>query len=204
MYKQEPPKQQVLGISGSPRKNGNSDVLLEHVQKGVEALRIQCEKIHLRTMDFQSCIGCERCRKDKSCTGLKDDMTKVYPKVVSSQGLVLLSPAHTYNVSALMKAFIDRMYTFYNFGNDRPRSWSSQLAGQNRKAVLVGVAEQTDPKDMGFTIESMRVALQSLGYEVIDELAVYGIFDRGKVKNDVEVLEKATTLGKTLARSIVA
>lgn len=202
-YRQASPKKQILGIGGSPRKKGNSDVLLEHILMGVQEKAVPHDQVQLRELDFQACVGCERCRKDKKCTGLKDELQPVYSKIIDSQGLILISPAHTYNVTAMMKAFIDRMYTFYNFGNDRPRSWTSQLAGQNRKALLVGIAEQTNKKDMGFTIEAMRLSLDSLGYEIVDELEVYGIFDRGKVSEKSEILAQAKGLGTMLAQSII-
>ncbi|MBS3759742.1 MAG: flavodoxin family protein [Desulfobacterales bacterium] len=60
------PEDKVLGVAGSPRKNGNSDVLLRQVLKGVGQENIACSLIQLRDIQFQGCIGCERCRKDKS------------------------------------------------------------------------------------------------------------------------------------------
>jgi hypothetical protein len=101
-----------------------------------------------------------------------------------------------------MKAFIDRLYCFYNFDNNRPRGWSSQLANQGRKAVLAAVCEQENKADMGFTLEAMRIPLEALGYEILGELPVFGIFDRAKVKEKEEVLIEAFKLGSDLATSI--
>lgn len=61
-----------------------------------------------------------------------------------------------------MKAFIDRLYCFYNLGSDRPRSWSSQFANQNRVAVLAAISEQESSEDMGFTLKAMRMPLEAL------------------------------------------
>ena len=108
-----------------------------------------------------------------------------------------------YNITAWMKAFIDRLYCFYNFDDNRPRGWSSRLAGQKRKAVIVAVCEQQNKRDMGFTIEAMRLPLEALGYEILKELPVFGIFDRGAVKKDEEILTKASELGRKLAKSIL-
>jgi len=192
----------VFGIGGSPRKGGNSDVLLKHILNGAKQSHVPTENIKLRDYQFQPCVGCEKCRKDKICTGLNDGMQLLYPKVIGSKGLVLVCPTHNYNITAWMKAFIDRLYCLYNFDNNRPRGWSSQLSGQNRKAVLAAVCEQVNKEDMGFTLEAMRLPIEALGYEIIDELAVFGIFDRGKVKEEKEVLAKATQLGIKLAKSM--
>jgi hypothetical protein len=77
------------------------------------------------------------------------------------------------------------------------------LAGQDRKAVIVAVCEQENKKDMGFTLEAMRTPIEALGYQVIGEQAIFRVFDRGKVKEDTESLERVFSLGKTLAKSLI-
>ncbi|AQQ10022.1 2-amino-4-deoxychorismate dehydrogenase [Sedimentisphaera cyanobacteriorum] len=201
-FKQNLPEKQIIAVSASPRKGGNSDAVLESISAGISETGISCRQIQLRDLDFKSCIGCERCRKDKICTGLSDDLTEIYPSFIESQGLVLISPTHNYNVTAMMKAFIDRLYCFYNFENTVPRRWSSQLSGQGRKAAAVGIAEQMNEKDMGFTIPSMKLPLEALGYEFADELAVFGLFDRGRAKDCPDVLDNARKLGGKLADSL--
>ena len=196
------PGQRITGIAASPRKNGNSDVLLNHMVNGPRQISVPAEKIHLRNYLFQPCIGCEKCRKDKICTGLNDGMHLLYPKIIQSQGLILVSPTHNYNITAWMKAFIDRLYCFYDFDNNCPRGWSSRLANQNRKAVIAAVCEQENKKDMGFTLEAMRLPLNALGYQIIGELAVFKIFKRGAVKKEKEILAKAVKLGEDLALSL--
>ena len=196
------PKLEVLGISGSPRRNGNSDVILKRIISGVSQEKISSDYLNLTNINFQGCIGCENCRKDKICTGLTDGMSILYNKIISSKGLILVSPTHNYNITSWMKAFIDRLYCFYNFENDRPRSWSSRLADQDRKAVIAAVCEQETKADMGFTIEAMVKPLEALGYEIIGELSVFKIFDKAKVKHDKDAMERAFALGKKLARSI--
>ena len=196
------PKNEIFGVSGSPRKNGNSDILLKTIISGVIEENLAANYCNLRDIQFQGCIGCERCRKDKICTGLIDGMSLIYNKIVSSKGLVLVSPTHNYNVTSWMKAFIDRLYCFYNFKNDRPRSWSSQLAGQGRKVVIAAICEQETKEDMGYTIEAMRKPLEALGYEIVGELSVFRIFDKAKVKQDPKAIEKARQLGVKLAKSI--
>ena len=196
------PKNTIIGFSGSPRKNGNSDILLKTIMSGVSQEKLPCEFYNLTDIQFKGCIGCEKCRKDKICTGLIDGMSLIYPKLVSAKGLVLVSPTHNYNVTSWMKAFIDRLYCFYNFENDRPRSWSSQFAKQNRKAVVAAICEQESVEDMGFTLEAMKKPLEALGYEVVGELPVFKIFDKSKVKNDKKSIDSAFEFGQKLAKHI--
>ena len=196
------PGGEVLGVSGSPRRNGNSDVILKTIIAGISQCNVSADYLNLTELQFQGCIGCERCRKDKICTGLTDGMSLIYEAVVSSRGLVLVSPTHNYNITSWMKAFIDRLYCFYDFADNRPRSWSSRLAGQGRKAVIAAVCEQETQADMGFTLEAMQKPLEALGYEIIGKLAVFKIFDKARVKQDPGVMNQALALGKSLAQAM--
>jgi multimeric flavodoxin WrbA len=194
------PQNEVLGISGSPRRNGNSDILLQNIIAGLTQKNIPSERVNLTNIQFQGCIGCERCRKDKICTGQIDGMSVIYNRIISSKGLVLVCPTHNYNITSWMKAFIDRLYCFYIFNKERPGPWSSQLAGQSRKAVIAAICEQENKEDMGFTIEAMKKPLEALGYEIIGELPVFKTFHKGKVKNDEAAMSKAYELGVKLGR----
>ena len=197
------PANEVLGINGSPRKNGNSDILLDNIIAGLSQKNISSERINLKDIQFQGCIGCERCRKDKICTGQIDGMSVIYNRIISSKGLILVCPTHNYNITSWMKAFIDRLYCFYIFGKERPGPWSSQLANQDRKAVIAAICEQENKKDMGFTIEAMKKPLEALGYEIVGELTVFKTFDKGKVKQNKSAMEKSYELGIKLAQAIM-
>ncbi|NWH05372.1 flavodoxin family protein [Desulfobacter latus] len=196
------PEKTVLGFSGSPRINGNSDLILNQIISGVVRENIAADALNLTKLKFQGCIGCEKCRKDKICTGLTDDLSPVYDRIISAKGLILVSPTHNYNVTSWMKALIDRLYCFYNFNDNRPRSWTSQLENQGRKAVIAAICEQESVEDMGFTLEAMRQPLAALGLDVIGELAVFRIFDKAKVKDDKEAMGKAYQLGRDLACAV--
>ena len=189
----------ILAMGGSPRKGGNSDLLMKAFARGARSAGAECEMVQLRDYAISSCIGCEKCRKDGVCRGPQDGMQLLYPKVVAAQGLALFSPTHNYNVTAWMKAFIDRLYCFYVFDKQRPGPWSSRLAGQGRKAVICAVCEQPDDEGMGFTREAMRLPLEAFGYEVVREVAVYGVFAKGGVREHEEALSQAEEAGVGLA-----
>ena len=192
----------VLAVGGSPRAHGNSDRLLAAAVETVSAAGFSAEAVFLRDYEFRPCIGCEQCRKDRACTGLRDGMALLYPKIEAARGLILASPVHHYNVTAWMKAFIDRLYCYYDFTDDRPRGWSSRLAGQGRKAAVIAVGEQENPEDMGFAAEAMSMPAAALGYEVIGHQGVLGVFDRGRVRERPDAMAEAATLGRRLAEAL--
>ena len=194
----------VLGVSGSPRRGGNSDLLLQAILEGAAAGGVETEAVFLREYQFQGCIGCERCRKDGECTGLLDGMQLLYPKIRESHGLVLVSPIYSYNVTALMKAFIDRLYAFYHFDDQRPGHWHSRIGNQGRSAVLAVVGEQANVEDGGMdvTMAVMRRSATALGCEIAAEVPVLGVFQKGKVREQPQFLEHARAAGSILASKL--
>ncbi|MCB2226769.1 MAG: flavodoxin family protein [Desulfarculaceae bacterium] len=192
----------ILAISGSPRKGANSGKLASEVLAGAAEAGHDTELIRLREHEFSACIGCERCRKSKACIGLDDGMQALYPLVDKAQGLVLISPTHNYNVSALMKAFIDRLYCFYDFGEQRPGPWGSRLAGQGRKALIGAVAEQLDSEGLGVVLPALRLPLESFGYEVVGELVAPGVFPPGAVSRDAAIMAQAHAAGRALGQAV--
>ncbi|MCF8097823.1 MAG: flavodoxin family protein [Desulfarculaceae bacterium] len=194
----------ILAVGASPRASGNTDKLIAAAIKGAAVL-CGSDTVHLRDYTFSPCVGCEACRKTGACAKFHDGMTLIYPKLDQAQGLLLASPVHNYNVTAWMKAFIDRLYPYYIFTGERPGDWPSRLAGQGRKAALLAVSEQR-PGEAGMdrTLEAMRLPLTPLGFEVVAELPVYGVFQRGRVARDAEVMAKAKALGRKLAQSLSA
>ena len=192
----------ILGISASPRKNSNSDKIMAQVLKSAKENGAKVLGLKLRDYTFSSCIGCEKCRKHKTCTRFNDGMSLIYPLIEKARGLVWVTPVHTYNVSAPLKGLIDRMYCYYDFTDSRPRGWSSRLAGQGRAAVIGCIGEQTTPDNLGVVMPAMRLPLESHGYEIVGELKVLGVFDPGKVAQKTKAMDLAAKYGRDLARAV--
>jgi hypothetical protein len=193
---------EVIGISGSPRAGGNTDILLSQFLKGVMKVGLKTEKIFLRDYSIQPCIGCEQCRKSKRCLRFQDGMQLLYPKIEESKGIVVGSPTYNYNVTPWIKIFIDRLYQYYDVTDDRPRRFSSRLAGQGRRGIVFTIYEQVEELYRGYTLEAMRRPLEDLGYEITCEFLALGFFDRGSISEDHELLQLALQKGLELGMKL--
>ena len=91
----------VVGISGSPRRNGNTACLIKKSLEEIETHGIETELISLSEYNITDCRGCERCKDSYSCV-IKDDMQKIYPKLVSADAIVVGSPTYFYGMTAIM------------------------------------------------------------------------------------------------------
>lgn len=101
----------VIGINGSPRKEGNTFILLKTVFAELEKRGIETEIIQIGGQSIRSCRACYTCRKtkDRKCV-IKDDMVnECIEKMAAADGIVLGTPTYFADVSSEMKAFIDRV-----------------------------------------------------------------------------------------------
>lgn len=97
----------IVAIQGSPRKNGNTDLVLNAFLSGAEEEGASVDKIYLRDLTFKNCRGCNACHKKGECV-IKDELTPVFNTILAADILVLASPIYSMSVTAEMKGFIDR------------------------------------------------------------------------------------------------
>ncbi|WP_214019759.1 flavodoxin family protein [Methanoculleus sp.] len=97
----------VLGISGSPRRHGNTETLLDAVLEGAREAGADVEKVVLRPLEYAACRGCNACHRTGVCV-INDDLTEVFEKIAVADVLVLASPIYSMGITAEAKGLIDR------------------------------------------------------------------------------------------------
>ncbi len=95
----------VIAICGSPRKNGNTEIMLKEALNGAERKGAKTELIQLSGKNIKHCLGCDDC--NFPCR-IKDDMGKIYEKMINVDVIIIGSPVYYCNVSGLLKNFMDR------------------------------------------------------------------------------------------------
>lgn len=108
----------VLIIAGSPRKDGNSDLLASQFAKGAQEAGHSVETIHIRDLKLGYCIGCLSCLKTQKCFQ-NDDANSILPKMMDADVVCFATPVYYYSVTAQMKTFIDRMNPLYGRMKDK-------------------------------------------------------------------------------------
>ncbi|MBQ3405311.1 MAG: flavodoxin family protein [Oscillospiraceae bacterium] len=103
----------VLIISSSPRKNGNSQLLCEQFKRGAEEKGHRVELVRLTDRNIGFCRACDGCMRNGGTCVLKDDMAEILEQFKKADVLVLATPVYYYGVSAPMKTFIDRTYPIW-------------------------------------------------------------------------------------------
>ncbi len=115
----------IVAVNGSPRKNWNTHILLNKAIECSESMGANTELINLYDLDYKGCLDCMSCKakgsKSLGHCAANDELTPVLDKIDKSDGLILGSPIYMMDVSAMMRAFLERLtYQYANFDNTGP------------------------------------------------------------------------------------
>jgi len=173
----------IVGICGSPRKNGNSEILLDEFLRYFEG-RAEIKKIFLNSLKFVPCQECENVRKDGRCK-INDDMQKVYDEIESSDIVVVSSPIFFGSLSAQTKMMIDRFQCqwlginfFKTFKPKRKRGYF----------ICVEASQRDDFVENAKSI--IKNFFSTIGAVYSGEVICKGIDEKGKVREKRECFDK--------------
>ncbi len=184
----------VLGVIGSPRKNGNTHVLVSRILEGVQSEGISTDTIFLNDLSIMECDGCHVCWEKEKCVK-KDDMSNLYDKIIESDVIVFGTPVYWYGPTALMKGFIDR-FVYFNGPKNRKKI-------KNKLAVIAVPFEEENDETVAPVVLFFEKSLNFLEVKLIGKIIAPGVTRRGEVKEKKEYMDKAYDLGKEVAKTIV-
>ncbi|OGP60577.1 MAG: hypothetical protein A2V67_15170 [Deltaproteobacteria bacterium RBG_13_61_14] len=179
----------IIGLAGSPRQGGNSELLLDALLAGAESRGAEVEKYTLNRLSIRGCQACYACAKTGRCKQ-RDDMDRLLPALLAAKVWVFASPVYWWGPSAQLKLALDRMFPFCH----------PPLLGrvQGKQAVLITASEDKPAAAAPHLRGMMREAMNYLGVEWAGELLVQA-YKKGEVKNNPAALAKARKLGQKLA-----
>lgn len=183
-------KKKILGVVGSPRKKGNTHILVSTILEGAKGEGADTELLFLNDLNIRECDGCHVCWKGKHCAK-KDDMNPVYPKITQSDTIVFGTPVYWYGPTALMKCFIDR-FVYFNCPENRAKI-------RGRSAIIAVPFEEENLKTASLLIKFFEKSLQFLEMNLIRKILVPGVSGRGDIMKKPAVLEKSYRVGERLA-----
>jgi len=184
----------VLAFAGSPRKGGNSDVLLDAFLDGCTRAGAEIVRYRLFDHTIQPCIGCGGCDQTGVCV-VKDDMHLFYDALRQASRIVIASPIYFYGVTAQTKAFIDRLQALWSERQLKTKA-GTWVKDDSRRGVFLSVAATQGEKVFDGAILSVRYAFDAIGMRYGGELTVRGIDRRGDLKTRPEILEQAVGAGQ--------
>ena len=148
----------VIGIVSSPRKGGNTEILVRQALKAAREAGAETELVSVAKMNISPCDGCGACEKNGICK-IKDDMQVIYQQLESADGIVFGTPVYFMNVTAQAKAIIDRTYAFLH-----ARKLRGKVAAGIVVARRVGAGQVLSILYSYFTMHRMLTAGGGIGY----------------------------------------
>ncbi len=119
----------VLGVLGSPRIGGNSDILLEQALAGARDAGAEAEKIILCRKKISGCLNCEKCNETGICS-IKDDMPEIHKKILEADLVIHSVPVYFWAMTAQMKAYLDRWCAFYDANWEWHKAYAPKMKGK--------------------------------------------------------------------------
>ncbi len=182
----------VIAIVGSPRPAGNTNYLVDQVLQEIAAHGLKIEKIILSHHRVNPCLGHEDCASFSACRQ-NDDAPWILDKFSNAEGVILGSPVYYYNMTAQMKAFVDRNYFLYTHGVS-PRALCAGL-------IVIGGGAGIE-----HTVRALRRFLK-LSTNIPDDkiVTLTGCASKpGEVKNSLALVDEARNLGRQMAEILVS
>ncbi|MFH1663100.1 MAG: flavodoxin family protein [Chloroflexota bacterium] len=186
----------VLGINGSPRRGGNTDLLLAEVMRGAASKGVEVKTIFLGELIIAPCQHCNDCFAAGECK-IEDDMQLIYRELAAADRLVLASPVHFMGVTAQTKAMIDRCQSLW------ARKYKLNLPPledkRPRKGLFVSVGGRSTTNLFEPALATAKALFSSIDINYSGKLVFSGIDGKGAIKRHPDALKQAYLAGQRLA-----
>lgn len=183
----------VLAIVGSPRRNGNTEILVDEVLRGAREAGAAVEKVILSELDLAPCDACKACADTGECI-IVDAMYDLFTAMERSQVWVLGTPVYWWGPSAQFKIFIDRWYSKAQRDEDK-------VLFEGRRVILVVPMGDEDARTARHVVGMMTDALEYVGASLYATVLAPSANEAGEVLKFPEILAAAYEAGKAAARA---
>ncbi len=180
----------ILGMVGSYRRNGNSEILAKEALMGAEEAGAEVELLHMTDYRIEACQGFGLCLFRKEGCHIVDDLKLIWSKIDDSDGILLSVPCYFLESTAVLKQLIDRAWVLAHRGTFRGKYASVMVPYATRGWIPYPMLQP-------------NIFFGILGLKVIHR-AVFNIQGLGEVVHHEEAIEKAHKIGTELAQAIQA
>jgi multimeric flavodoxin WrbA len=190
----------VLAVYGSPRRKGNTTMLLKRAVEGARQAGAEVDEIVLRDLKISPCLEIYGCKKTGRCV-IQDEFQVFYDKILQSDGLILASPIFFYSVSAHTKILIDRCQSLWV-----KKHWIDKVPmGERafkRRGLFLSVGATKGKKLFDGVLLTVKYFFEVLDMELSNSLLYRGLDFEGDVLKYPEYTEEAYQAGKDLVEEI--
>lgn len=187
----------IVAFSGSPRKGGNTDTLLDILISVIKKKDIEVDKVYLGDLNISGCKECFKCQKVVSVPGcaVEDDMQPLYDKILKTETIILATPVFTWAVSALTKVFLERWYCLAKFGQQGD-GYISLLEGKKAALLVTAGGDEFDGADL--VVEGFKRLLEFKRMESLGQLVIASVGSRKDILRNPQIKHKVDEFGQKI------
>ena len=189
-------KHSIIGISGSPRRQGNSEILLDRALEGASRSGAAVEKIILNELCLTPCQACYRCAGTGVCV-IKDDMRLIYKKLDRADGIIIASPIYFGSVTAQLKTMIDRFQSYWirKYVSKRPAP-----ADRHKNGIFLCCAGQDKTIFFKNAKDTIRFFFNTLDIKYLGDIFCANLTEDKEVSLKPDAMKKSFNLGGKIAK----
>ena len=191
----------VLGISGSPRRHGNTETLLDSFLEGAKAAGATVEKVVLREIDYSPCRGCNACHKTGECV-VKDDAPGLYDRILATDILAVASPIYSMGITAQLKGFIDRAQYLWARKFILKTLAFSEDHIRRHKGVFISTAGQNLDHVFDSAYPAITALFHGTGFDYGENIVANNMDTWNGIKNHPTALKEAYEKGQQVVRNL--
>ncbi len=186
-------KMKILALFCSPRREGNTELLLDELLKGASVEGADAEKVDACRLQIAPCSGCGACETTGKCA-IEDQMQGVYDQIDAADAIVLASPIYFYNVTAQCKILIDRCQALWS------KKYILREKIRARKGFFLSVGGTKGKKMFDCAVLTVRYFFDAINATYSGHLFFKEIDKKGAIRNHPRALKEAYEAGIRLAR----
>jgi multimeric flavodoxin WrbA len=191
----------LLALAPSPRRGGNSDLLLNEFCRAAEEAGWKIDLLRINDLKIRPCQACDACAKDGHCI-VQDDMQTVYPKVIAADAMVVASPITFGSMNAQLKTFIDRFQSWWHAKYNLKQPFIAEDAKHPGFFLCVGAIKRKEYCENALLI--VKVFFHNINHQLAGQLSFRGYDEKGEIASDSAALAEAYQAGKDFIASIEA
>ena len=185
----------ITCLLGSPRAQGNSDLLAKRFCDAAQAAGATIDTFALRDLSFQGCTGLRHCKGGGDSCGMADDLAPVLASVARADIVLVASPIYFCNISGLLKQAIDRFFSY--FVPDYVIATEPSRLGRHKAFVLVQTQGEGAER-YGDLLDQYAPALDKLGFENRHLIRACGVREVGDILQQTDILHQVDVLAQSL------
>jgi multimeric flavodoxin WrbA len=187
----------VLGILGSPRIGGNSDILLDQALTGAKDAGAEVEKIILCKQRIFGCLVCEKCNETGVCA-IEDDMPAIHKKILEAYAVIHSVPVYFWAMTAQMKAYLDRWCAFFDAEWRWHKAYLPQMKG--KRIGLITLCGDPNVSTADPIVHSFKNTCQFTGLDLVGVVQA-SASAKGEIAGNEAAKKQAYDLGKKAAQT---